>query len=245
RIAARPAWYRERRTIAAIRSVASCPSTSAKVVRTPSMYDGACTTTPTIGTLSSEKRNGASSIPRKRDFAFMSHQREMAGDLDRELPAGQVEVRAHRDHEFVVHLPAPSVQFCGPLLFELLQLRLDGPKLRTGLVPERLVVGLCVRRLQPHPPFGVFNRPPQRLAPLRELLELEAHPMVPLLFRQELSRSRLRDARERRMDAGHPGVCAAPPSDDEERRRQTDQPARDVRAHDVAEARRLVDPERV
>src|SRR2546428_9254270 len=45
------------------------------------MYDGACTTTPTTGTLSSENRNGASSIPRKRDFAFISHQREMAGDL--------------------------------------------------------------------------------------------------------------------------------------------------------------------
>src|SRR5713101_1403848 len=67
--------------MAAIRSVASCPSTSASVVRTPSMYDGACTTTPTTGTVSSEKRNGASSIPRKRDFAFMSHQREMAGDF--------------------------------------------------------------------------------------------------------------------------------------------------------------------
>src|SRR2546427_7971837 len=45
------------------------------------MYDGACRTTPTTGTVSSENRNGASSIPRKRDFAFMSHQREMAGDL--------------------------------------------------------------------------------------------------------------------------------------------------------------------
>src|SRR6059036_4251777 len=81
RIAASPARYRERCTIAAIRSVASCPSTSASVVRTPSMYDGACTTTPTTGTVSSEKRNGASSIPRKRDFAFMSHQRETARDL--------------------------------------------------------------------------------------------------------------------------------------------------------------------
>src|SRR2546425_2180566 len=81
RIAASPARYRERRSIAVIRSVASCPSTSASVVRTPSMYDGACTTTPTTGTLSSENRNGASSIPRKRDFAFISHQREMAGDL--------------------------------------------------------------------------------------------------------------------------------------------------------------------
>src|SRR2546428_7622710 len=81
RIAASPARYRERRTIAAIRSVASCPSTSVSVVRTPSMYDGACTTTPTTGTVSSENRKGASSIPRKRDFAFMSHQREMAGDL--------------------------------------------------------------------------------------------------------------------------------------------------------------------
>src|SRR5438093_1763894 len=81
RIAASPARYRERRTIAAIRSVASCPSTSASVVRTPSMYDGACTTTPTTGTVSSEKRNGASSIPRKRDFAFISHQRETARDL--------------------------------------------------------------------------------------------------------------------------------------------------------------------
>src|SRR6059036_1910975 len=79
--AASPARYRERRTIAAIRSVASCPSTSVSVVRTPSMYDGACTTTPTTGTVSSEKRNGASSIPRKRDFAFMSHQRETARDL--------------------------------------------------------------------------------------------------------------------------------------------------------------------
>src|SRR5207245_10609544 len=81
RIAASPARYRERRTIAAIRSVPSCPSTSASVVRTPSMYDGACTTTPTTGTVSSENRKGASSIPRKRDFAFMSHQREMTGDL--------------------------------------------------------------------------------------------------------------------------------------------------------------------
>src|SRR3989442_3847982 len=45
------------------------------------MYDGAWTTTPTMGTVSSEKRNGASSIPRKRDLAFMSHQREMTGDL--------------------------------------------------------------------------------------------------------------------------------------------------------------------
>src|SRR5207249_6588898 len=81
RIAASPARYRERRTIAAIRSVASCPSTSPSVVRTPSMYDGACTTTPTTGTVSSEKRYGASSIPRKRDFAFMSHQRETARDL--------------------------------------------------------------------------------------------------------------------------------------------------------------------
>src|SRR5438128_10240642 len=81
RIAASPARYRERRTIAAIRSVPSCPSTSASVVRTPSVYDGACTTTPTTGTVSSENRNGASSIPRKRDFAFMSHQRETAGDL--------------------------------------------------------------------------------------------------------------------------------------------------------------------
>src|SRR5436309_14188622 len=81
RSAARPARYRERRTIAAIRSVASCPSTSASVVRTPSMYDGAWTTTPTTGTLSSENRNGASSIPRKRDFAFMLHQREVSGDL--------------------------------------------------------------------------------------------------------------------------------------------------------------------
>src|SRR3989449_10795636 len=35
------------------------------------MYDGAWTTTPTTGTVSSEKRNGASSIPRKRDFAFI------------------------------------------------------------------------------------------------------------------------------------------------------------------------------
>src|SRR5207249_5297932 len=117
-------------------------------------------------------------------------------------------------------------------------LRLDGPKLRTGLVPERLVMGLCVRRLQPHPPFGVFNRPPQRLAPLRELLELEAHPMVPLLFRQELSRSRLRDARERRMAAGHPRARAAPPSADEEPRRQTAPPPPAVRPHAAADARR-------
>src|SRR2546422_318767 len=45
------------------------------------MYDGGWTTTPTTGTVSSENRNGASSIPRKRDFAFMSHQREVSGDL--------------------------------------------------------------------------------------------------------------------------------------------------------------------
>src|SRR2546427_11471776 len=45
------------------------------------MYDGAWMTTPTMGTVSSEKRNGASSIPRKRDLAFILHQGEMTGDL--------------------------------------------------------------------------------------------------------------------------------------------------------------------
>src|SRR2546428_13112970 len=45
------------------------------------MYDGAWMTTPTMGTVSSEKRNGASSITRKRDLAFILHQGEMTGDL--------------------------------------------------------------------------------------------------------------------------------------------------------------------
>src|SRR2546425_10455434 len=45
------------------------------------MYDGAWMTTPTMGTVSSEKRNGASSIPRKRDLAFILDQGELTGDL--------------------------------------------------------------------------------------------------------------------------------------------------------------------
>ena len=80
--------------------------------------------------------------------------------LDGQLPAREVEVRAHRDHEFVVHVPLRSIEFRGPFLFELLQLRVDRPEFRTGLVADALVMGLRVRRLEPHAPLGVFDRPP-------------------------------------------------------------------------------------
>src|SRR3989442_4239905 len=232
------------------------------------MYDGAWTTTPTMGTVSSEKRNGASSIPRKRDFAFISHQREMPGDLvhdrirsradsdarhrpwrklrqssvlyegrrqvhrtcfrlkrsefgegptldddlllalrdpfgepfpmagfrlecrhdrgvrhlDGQLPAREVEVRAHRDHEFVIHVSLRSIEFRGPFLFEFLQLRFDRPEFRARLVTDGLVVGLRVRPLERHAPLGVLDRPAQGFALLGELLELEPYPMVSLVF---------------------------------------------------------------
>src|SRR6266508_139517 len=78
-----------------MRSVSSWPSTSARVVITPSMYAGACTTTPTRGTRWSEKRNGASSIPRNRDFDFISHQLEGTRDLidDRVRAGSDAEAR--------------------------------------------------------------------------------------------------------------------------------------------------------
>src|SRR5437899_1072544 len=171
------------------------------------MCAGAWTTTPTIGTDSSEKWNGASSIPRNRDFGFIT---SASG---------------------------------GPFLFELLQLRLDRLQLHARAVPDLLIMGPCARGLHPHPPFGVFDRAPQALAFLRELLQFQADAMVPLLFGQQLARPRFRDAREGRVESRHPGICTPPPAKDEEARRQSDQAARDVRSHDVAEARRLVHAE--
>src|SRR5256885_218476 len=69
--------------------------------------------------------------------------------------------------------------------------------------------------------------------------------MVPLILRQEFSGPGLGHPRERGMYAGHPRVGAAPPSECEERRGETDQSARDVGPHDVAEARGFVNAERV
>src|SRR3989442_5728884 len=47
--------------------------------------------------------------------------------------------------------------------------------------------------------------------------------MVSLVFGQELARPWFWDPRERRVDAGHPGIRASPPSEGEERDREADQ----------------------
>src|SRR6059036_1306929 len=69
--------------------------------------------------------------------------------------------------------------------------------------------------------------------------------MVPLILRQEFSGPGLRHSREGGMNAGHPRVGAAPPAECEERRGEPDQSSGDVGPHDVAEARGLVNAERV
>src|SRR5256712_13251305 len=114
-----------------------------------------------------------------------------------------------------------------------------------GFVAGARVGAWGLRLLEPRPPLGFFGRPPQRFALLGELLELEAHPMVSLVFGQELARPWFRDPRERRVDAGHPGIRASPPSEREERDREADQSPGDVRTDHVPEPRPLVNSERI
>src|SRR3990170_300723 len=137
------------------------------------------------------------------------------------------------------------VELRGALLLEPLQLRLDGLEFRTGLVPPVLVVGAGVRRLEAHASFRVLDRPPDRLPPLREFLEPKSDPMVPLLLREELPRAGLRHACEGRVEARHPGVRPAPPSDCEERRGEAQEATRDVRVVDIASVRLRVHPQGV
>jgi len=78
----------------------------------------------------------------------------------------------------------PSVQLRGPLL-----LRAPSTSPRRTSVPRGTDLaaprnGSCVRGLHPHPAFGVLDRAPQALSFLRELLQLQADAMVPLLFRR-------------------------------------------------------------
>src|SRR5437660_1630380 len=166
-------------------------------------------------------------------------------DLHREFAARQLEVRAHRDHELVVHALAPSVQLRRPFLFELLQLRLDRLEFHPGAVSDLFVMRTGTGRLHPHSTFRVLDRPAQALPLLRQLLELQPDAMVPLLLRQEFAGPRFRDPREGRMHLRHPRVRAAPPAEREEGEREADQSARDVRRDNVAEIGRLVDAEGV
>src|SRR5438034_818276 len=113
-----------------------------------------------------------------------------------------------------------SVQLRGPFLFELPQLRLDRLQLHAGAVPDLFVMSPCARGLHPHPPFGVLDRAPQALPFLRELLQLQADAMVPLLFGQQLARPRFREEHEgpdhtRRRGDGAEDIVrqrAAPPA---------------------------------
>src|SRR2546422_131110 len=115
------------------------------------MYDGACTTTPTTGTVSSEKRNGASSRgpPSQR-----------RGPLGPQASLGTSRGPSEPRSRACSPCSASSIEFRSPVLFELLQLRFDAPELRARLVAERFIVGLCVGRLQAHPSFRVLDRPP-------------------------------------------------------------------------------------
>src|SRR3989442_15781582 len=124
--------------------------------------------------------------------------------------------------------PAPSKKLRGPLLLEFSELGLEGLKPRPRLGPDGLVVRLCLRRLEAHPPLRVLDRPSEGFPSLREFLELHPDPMVSLLLRQKLARSRFRKPRERGMDAGHPRIRAAPPPQAEQRHRQSDEPSREV-----------------
>src|SRR3990172_3182716 len=152
---ARPVRYLEVPTISVMRAVASCPSTSARLVRTPSMYAGAWTTTPTMGTVSSENRKGASSIPRNRDFGFIpSHQLQVARDLVddrvRSRPDSQTRGRSRRK------LREPRVLHEGSRQSEGARLRPEGSEFFEPARPDDdLLLALRVPRGEPPPVTGL------------------------------------------------------------------------------------------